>query len=263
MTLPDIPAALWLALLLVWAPIQTVRFGLRLRGARRADEPEHMRRMRDRTRPQLYLGTIVGLAQILVVTVLLDWIDGWRVMRKAAAFPPAGWAWIIGCLAASQSIAIATMVVRRLRRIPLDPHIARMLPRTASERLAFLGVSLMAGIAEEFFYRGFAPSHLARWGLPMWAGMLIALASFALMHGYKSAAGIVRSGLMGAVVAIPVLATGALLPSIVSHALQDVIAGSVMLPLARGLGVAIPSESSSGTSPVAEPVLGLSDQSVE
>jgi hypothetical protein len=89
----------------------------------------------------------------------------------------------------------------------------------------------------------------------MWAGMLIALASFALMHGYKSAAGIVRSGLMGAVVAIPVLATGTLLPSIVAHALQDVIAGNVMLPLARGLGVAIPSESSSGAAPVAEPAV--------
>jgi hypothetical protein len=41
------------------------------------------------------------------------------------------------------------MVVRRQRCIPLDPQITRMLPRTASERRAFLGVSLIAGIAEE------------------------------------------------------------------------------------------------------------------
>ena len=100
--------------------------------------------------------------------------------------------------------------MRGSRATGLDPLITRLLPRKASERLAFLGVSLSAGIAEELFYRGFAPDHLARWGLPLWAGLLIALASFALLHGYKSAAGVVRSGLMGAVVAIPVLITGTL-----------------------------------------------------
>jgi membrane protease YdiL (CAAX protease family) len=253
MSLRDIPAALWLALLLVWAPIQTVRVGLRLRGAARAGESATLQRMRDRTRPQLYRDTIFGLAQIFVITLLLDWIDGWRALRQALAFPPAGWAWAIGCLAGSQAIAVTTMVVRRLRGIPLDPQIARLLPRTGSERAAFLGVALAAGIAEEFFYRGFAPDHLARWGIPMWMAMGVAIISFALMHGYKSAAGMLRSGLAGAVVAIPVLVTGTLLPSIVAHTLQDVVAGNVTLPLARGLGVAMAPESSRGASTAAEP----------
>lgn len=252
MSLRDILAVVWLALLLVWAPIQTVRTGLHLRGAAREGESAALQRMRSRTRPQLYLHALLGLAQIFVITLLLDGIDGWRTLHQALAFPPAGWAWAMGCLAGSQAIALTTMAVRRLRGIPLDAQIARLLPRTGSERVAFLGVAFAAGISEEFFYRGFAPDHLARWGLPLWAAMLVAIVSFALMHGYKSAAGMLRSGLAGAVVAIPVLATGTLLPSIVAHALQDVVAGNVTLPLARRLGVAIPPESSREASPAAE-----------
>ena len=248
MTPRDIPAALWLVLLLVWAPYQTMRVGLRMRGPARAGDSEGVRRLRTRTRPQLYLGAVVGLAQILVITLLLDGIDRWAVLRKAITFPRSGWMWVIGCLAASQALSVTTMLVRRARGIPLDPQIARMLPRTGSERIAFLGVSLAAGIAEEFFYRGFGPDHLARWGMPAWVAMLVALVAFALMHGYKSRVGMLRSGLAGAVVAIPVLATGTLLPSIIAHTLQDVIAGNVTLPLARALGVATaPDPSTSAT----------------
>src|SRR6187401_1265595 len=137
MTLRDIPAALWLVLLLVWAPIQNVRAGLRLRGAAREGESAAIKRMRSRTRPQLYLASVMGLAQIFVITLLLDWIDGWRTLHRALVFPRAGWAWVIGALAGSQAISVTTMVVRRLRSIPLDPQIARLLPRTGSELLAF------------------------------------------------------------------------------------------------------------------------------
>jgi len=98
----------------------------------------------------------------------------------------------------------------------------------------------MAGICEEFMYRGFAPDHLFRWGLPLWLAFGIATLSFGLAHGYKSLAGMMRTMLFGLVAAAPVIVTGTLLPSMIAHALIDVIAGANTLRLARWLGVAIP-----------------------
>ena len=92
-------------------------------------------------------------------------------------------------------------------------------------------------------YRGFAPDHLARWCMPLWLAVALATVSFGLSHGYKSLVGMLRSALVGLVLAVPVLVTGTLLPSIIAHALMDLIAGANTLPLARRWGVAIPEPS--------------------
>jgi membrane protease YdiL (CAAX protease family) len=114
------------------------------------------------------------------------------------------------------------------------------MPRDARELLGFALLALMAGINEEFMFRGFAPDHLFRWGLPLWLAVAVVTLSFGLAHGYKSLAGMLRTMLIGLVLAVPVLVTGTLLPSIIAHALMDLLAGANTLPLARRLGVAIP-----------------------
>ena len=82
-------------------------------------------------------------------------------------------------------------------------------------------------------YRGFAPDHLAGWGLPLWLAVSLATLSFGLSHGYKSVVGMLRSSLVGLVLAVPMLVTGTVLPSIIAHAVMDLIAGANTLPLAR------------------------------
>jgi len=78
----------------------------------------------------------------------------------------------------------------------------------------------------------------------------IATLAFGLAHGYKSLSGMMRAALIGLVVAVPVLATGTLLPSILAHAIMDLLAGANTLRVARKLGVTIPEPVSS---PVAKP----------
>jgi membrane protease YdiL (CAAX protease family) len=235
-TVRDIPAALWLALVLVvvpWLSFRQARMVARMATAGPGNAGAT-------ARLRIYRLSVLSQAQLLLITVLLDWIDRWAVVRKALAFPRGGILWIAGCVAAHQLVALATMLGRRLRGAPLEAGTVRLLPRDARELAGFALLALMAGINEEFMYRGFAPDHLFRWGLPLWLAVAVVTLSFGLAHGYKSLAGMLRTMLIGLVAAVPVLVTGTLLPSIIAHALMDLLAGANTLPLARRLGVAIP-----------------------
>jgi len=55
--------------------------------------------------------------------------------------------------------------------------------------------------------------------------VVIVTVSFGLQHGLQDAIGIVRAFVLGAVLAIPVLVTGSLLPSVVPHAVVDAFSG--------------------------------------
>lgn len=244
MTLRDVPAAFWLALILVLVPYGGIESARRKRAG--AAPSGRSARIAALPRPRLYLASVLGTGQLLLVTVLLDWIDHWATVRKALAFPRHGLLWILGCVAAHQLISLTAMALRRLRGLPIEAGTARLLPRSAAELVRFAPLALMAGLYEEFMYRGFAPDHLAAWGVPLWLAVAIATLSFGLSHGYKSLVGMLRASLIGLVLAVPVLATGTLLPSIIAHAVMDLIAGANTLPLARRMGVAIPSAAPGG-----------------
>lgn len=247
----DVPIGLWVAFVALVTPWNAIVAGRQIRAgtATPANAPNpRVARYRTMSRRQLYRGSALGLGAVLIVSLLMDWAGGAPVTTMALTFPPHGVWWVIGCLAVHQAVSIGTMLVRRARGMPLDPGILRVLPRTAGDMVAFAGLSLLAGMAEEFFYRGFAPYHIARWGLPLWVAMAIVAVSFGLAHGYKSLFGMVRSAAIGMVVAVPVLVTGTLLPSIVAHALMDLVAGATSLPMARVLGV--PEQAPAAPAPV-------------
>jgi membrane protease YdiL (CAAX protease family) len=50
-----------------------------------------------------------------------------------------------------------------------------------------------------------------------WPAALLTSASFGLSHGYQRALGVVRAGLLGLVLTLPVMWTGSLFPAIVAH----------------------------------------------
>jgi len=98
-----------------------------------------------------------------------------------------------------------------------------LLPRTVDERTTFALLAVTAGVCEELIFRGFGIAYV-RW---LWPGAthfwLIAItsAAFGLAHLYQGVRGVLLTGLVGAVLASLVLATGSLLPAMVIHALID------------------------------------------
>ena len=99
-------------------------------------------------------------------------------------------------------------------------------PATRRERWLFAGLSVTAGITEEFIYRGIALTTLAGWpwlqpwGGP-WPAAAVVAAAFGLGHGYQDGLGMMRAGVLGFLLAIPMLLTGSLLPGMAAHAALD------------------------------------------
>lgn len=99
-----------------------------------------------------------------------------------------------------------------------------LLPRTGEERRAFALLSIAAGTGEELAYRGYAIPMLAP-VLGVGGAAALTTVIFGLMHGYQGRLGILRTTLMGAVLAWGFLAAGSLIPAMIAHTAIDLIAG--------------------------------------
>ena len=100
-----------------------------------------------------------------------------------------------------------------------------LLPQTSTERAVFLLVCVLVGVVEEFLFRGFAFFTLSGVLQSQQLAITIVTISFALQHGLQDTIGIARAFVLGCVLAIPVLVTGALLPSIIAHSVVDAFSG--------------------------------------
>ena len=87
-------------------------------------------------------------------------------------------------------------------------------------------MSLAAGIGEEIVFRGYLLNYFD--GLVGPAGAVIASTlMFGLGHAYQGAAGIVRTGIVGLLMAGAYVATGNLLAPVVLHVVIAVTSGMV------------------------------------
>lgn len=131
-------------------------------------------------------------------------------------------------------VTLLTLLDRFAPRKPA--HRERLLliaPRTAGERLAFAGVAVSAGVAEEIAYRGVLFLLIAHYLGGWWLPALLAAGAFGVAHlfqGWRSAA---LAGAIGLLAQVVTGATGTLWVAIVVHILHDIIAGAVIAHRAR------------------------------
>lgn len=125
-------------------------------------------------------------------------------------------------------VAVGGLALGRVLRWRETPLLEMLLPRGGTERLVFVLLSLSAGVFEEIAFRGFLiPAlHMATDSLAL--GVVVSSVAFGMLHSYQSATGALRASVLGAVLAVPFLATGSLLPSMAAHALYDVLAGLLL-----------------------------------
>ena len=160
------------------------------------------------------------------------WLVGTREHGAAAlglvALPPAALAaWTLALTAATLAVI---EIFRRLGVAfghPDTPLLRQLLPRTTEEKAVFAALSTAAGAGEELAYRGYAITVLAPvLGLaPAAVGSTVV---FGIIHAYQGTMGVVRTGVMGGVLAGGFLACGSLWPPILAHTLVDLLAGLVL-----------------------------------
>ena len=172
-----------------------------------------------------YWSSIVTLA----VLGAACWFVGSREEGAAAlglvGLPlPTLMAWTMGlCVAGLAIIVVFHAAARALGVLDTD-LLVQLLPTDNRERGVFALLSLAAGVGEELAYRGYVIPVLAPLlGLP--GAAILSTAVFGVMHAYQGALGIVRTALMGGVLAWGFIASGSLWPAILAHTLIDLIAG--------------------------------------
>jgi membrane protease YdiL (CAAX protease family) len=123
---------------------------------------------------------------------------------------------------------LAIMALGRLVRIPDSALVDYLIPRTSSERIAFTGLSVSAGIAEELIYRSFLIHAVASASGSLIVAVVVSIAAFAMAHTYQGLFGVARVALLGLVLTLPFLITGSVYPAMIAHAALDLIAGLVL-----------------------------------
>ncbi|MDZ7781035.1 MAG: CPBP family intramembrane glutamic endopeptidase [Gemmatimonadota bacterium] len=135
--------------------------------------------------------------------------------------------WSFGLGATGVGVMLLFRLVGLWRGVSETAVLGRLLPRNRKEKRVFVLLSLVAGFGEEIAYRGYAIPMLAvAVGLP-WSVVLTSVV-FGALHAYQGRLGMVRTAVMGAILAGGFLGAGSLLPVIVAHALVDIVGGLVI-----------------------------------
>lgn len=174
-------------------------------------------------RSALYAQTAFSLWALLALTIIAAHLSGIGTLELGVV--RVRLELLLAWTGALTVAGIGLMLVAHRLGVRESRTLAMLLPRTARERLGFLGLSITAGICEEVVFRGFLIFALARVIDSATVAALIAAAIFGLVHAYQGFAGSVRAALLGALLSLPVLISGSIVPAIIAHAAIDVIGG--------------------------------------
>lgn len=175
------------------------------------------------SRLAIYVSSAVMLWIMAVVILLAGLTSGFTPAQLGLqAIPPAGLAGWTGAIAGGGIMLLVGTRALQLRESPLLMHV---LPRNGRERLAFVGVAITAGVAEELIFRGFLIAALTAAAGSQWFAAALSSVLFGFLHNYQRLVGALRAAVLGFGLALPLLMTGSLLPSIIAHAAYDIVAG--------------------------------------
>lgn len=224
---------IWRILELVWAAALLVGLPLSSRALGRLLRQAPVGRM------EMYQSAVLSHAVLLAPTLLLDLFgDRAGVHLFLARLPfPRFLLWTLGAVAVCLAVWVAMLFEARAHPGDSDKVVLDLLPRTRKEFAAFFGVSLTAGLAEEYLLRGYCLGLVALFTGSMALAVVVTTVSFGLAHLYQGPRGAVRAMALGLVLAIPVAITGSLLPSMIAHATMDIVSGRWTLPVLRRWGV--------------------------
>lgn len=104
-------------------------------------------------------------------------------------------------------------------------NIKWFMPTTNKEAGYFVfGLSITAGICEELLFRGYLLHVLTEY-LPTYAAVILTSVAFGLGHIYQGRIHVLRTAILGAVLALIYLATDSIIVPIILHSLLDIYGG--------------------------------------
>lgn len=192
-----------------------------------------------------YLSSILALALIALIAL---WV--WPESSAQPEFGGIGGAWFgwsgsaVGLVTASAALTAGGLAISYCFRglgawfgWKETALVHAVMPVTRGEKWLFVLLSLAAGVCEEIVFRGFLPLFVQPWfGHYMLAALPVCVV-FGILHAYQGAHGIVRTTLLGLLLAAGAGWTGSLLPAMAAHTALNLLIGLVLgdsLLAARG-----------------------------
>ena len=174
-------------------------------------------------RNRMYASTIIGLWGLAIAASIAATESGFtpQMLGIVPTTRTTFWLWVCFAITATAALVVAFKAFG----IEETPTLHYLIPRSATEKLTFVGVSVTAGICEELVFRGFliAALHVATGSVLV--ATLVAAAAFGVSHAHQNARGGLRAGLLGLVMSVPLLVTGSVYPAVAAHAAVDLVAG--------------------------------------
>ena len=151
---------------------------------------------------------------------LVPGYHGWRWVALAA-----GLAGVVFLIRQMTTVMRSSEELEKLRATIGD--LRALAPRSPEEIRAFSMVAVTAGICEEVLYRGVLMAVLVP-AIGLWPTVGLTSLIFGLGHVYQGLGGIVKSTLVGLVMALLTVFSGSLFVAIVLHAVIDMTSGRMM-----------------------------------
>ena len=186
----------------------------------------------DAEREGVYVSSAVSVWILAALAMLAARHSGFS--RADLRIVPISTALLLGSAGLTTLAGLAVMALGRALRVPESALVDFLIPHTTSEKIAFAGLSLSAGIAEELVFRSFLIMALFHASGSMAGAVSISVAAFAITHAYQGVAGVMRVALLGLILTAPFILTGSVYPSMIAHATLDLLAGLVLADWLRG-----------------------------
>ena len=188
-------------------------------------------RLLDRLPPEaeregVYVSSALSIWLLAAVAMLAASHSG--LSRAELRLVPISTAVLLGSAGLATLAGLAVVGLGRLLKVPESALVDYLIPRTSTEKIAFVGLSVSAGIAEELVFRSFLIVALYHASGSMAAGVFISVAAFAVSHAYQGILGVLRVAALGLVLTAPFLLTGSVYPSMIAHTVLDLLAGLVL-----------------------------------
>ena len=121
---------------------------------------------------------------------------------------------------------------KMIQALSEDPEVMDLLPRTKREKCLWFWVSFTAGTTEEILYRGFLVFLLQTIfvGISPLLIILTASLAFGIAHFYQGVKGIIKTGIVGAVLMSLFLVTDSLLLPMILHFIVDFSTIAILSP---------------------------------
>jgi len=202
--------------------------------------------IREIPRLALYMSAIFSQWLVTVVGLGVVFLVARRVFQQGFAALPLldVLRWGVGIALISILTLSLVIVCEERGWLPRESELVYLLiPETTREKIwSVLILAPTAAFCEEFLFRGYLLLQLSDWFHSIfWAWVLCSVA-FGLAHFYQGWGGMTRAGLLGALLAYPVVRLGNLYPSMLAHWLIDAVVLACLAPwLIRKRAMADPS----------------------